>query len=140
MGMSEKPMEHLLEVARSWLQAPELKIVGGVFSRARYSRSERAYIFERTRVGSDFPPLSRRDAWLGFEIAASEESPLLNACFVIRRWHGVGAKLLMNNKEVKRGKDFRYALRHGLESTDLIVWLRAESSKPVTITIKPAEN
>jgi hypothetical protein len=140
MGLSEKPMEHLLVVARSWLQAPEIKILGGAFGRARYSRRERAYIFQRTRVGSDFPLLSRKDEWLGFEIAASEESPLLNACFVIRHWRASGAKLLMNNKEVKRGKDFRYALRHGLESTDLIVWLRAESSKPVTVTIKPAEN
>jgi hypothetical protein len=140
MGLSDKPMEHLLGVARSWLQAPEVKIVGGVFSRARYSRSERAYIFEWTRVGSDFPLLSRRDEWLGFEIAASEKSPLLNACFVIKRWRAAGAKLVMNNKELKRGKDFRYALRHRLEGTDLIVWLRAESSKPVTVTIKPAEN
>jgi hypothetical protein len=140
MGLGDKPMEHLLVVARSWLQAPEVKIVGGAFGSARYSRSERAYIFERTRILSDFPLLSRKDEWLGFEIAASEESPLLNACFVIEHWRGVGARLLMNNKEVKRGKDFRYSLRHRLEGTDLIVWVRAESSKPVTVTIKPAEN
>jgi hypothetical protein len=140
MGLSEKPMKHLLVVARSWLQAPEVKILGGAFGSAAYSRSERAYVFERTRILSDFPLLSRKDEWLGFEIAASEESPLLNACFVIKRWRASGAELLVNDKEVKRGKDFRYALRHRLESTDLIVWLRAESSKPVTVTIKAAEN
>ena len=37
--------------------------------------------------------------------------------------------------EVPRGRNFRYGHRRTLDGTDLIVWIRAVSEKPLRITL-----
>ena len=48
--------------------------------------------------------------------------------------------LKINDKEIDRGKKFRFGHRHALEGSDLIVWVKAESTKPVQITLSPVED
>jgi len=132
MGLSDKPIEHLLGVARSWLQAPEIKVLSKAYTNEGYSRAQRAYVLSKN--------VSGKAEALRFEVAANAESPVFNPAFVIKNWGQADAKLRINGKEIKRGKSFRAAHRHRLEGSDLIVWIRAESSKPVTVTIKPAKN
>jgi hypothetical protein len=61
----------------------------------------------------------------------------LNPAFVIRDWGNANAKLTLNGKAIPRGKEFRYGHRRTLESTDLIVWVRAESQSALRILIEP---
>jgi hypothetical protein len=36
------------------------------------------------------------------------------------------------------GKDLRLGHEHRLEGSDLIVWIKLQATKPLTITMKPA--
>jgi hypothetical protein len=132
MGLSDKPIEHLLGVARSWLRTPEVEIVSGAFSSEGYNRNERAYLLSKN-------PSGKAEA-LKFEITATADSPVINPAFVIRNWGQADAKLRINGKEIKRGKSFRAAHRHRLEGSDLIVWIKTESTKPITVTLAPVTN
>ncbi len=72
-----------------------------------------------------------------FIIAASKESPVVNPAFVIQDWGNKDLSLKINGREISRGKDFRYGCVEKLESSDLVVWIRYESMKPVEITLSP---
>ena len=66
---------------------------------------------------------------------ASDDSPVVNPAFVIKNWGREDAALRVNGKTIKRGKDFRFGHRHRLEGSDLIVWVKKSSIKPVRIKI-----
>ena len=44
--------------------------------------------------------------------------------------------LNLDGKTLQRGKDFRYGHRPGLETTDLIIWIKADSESPVTFSVQ----
>jgi hypothetical protein len=77
---------------------------------------------------------------LEFELAASKDSPVVNPAFVIKNWGDIDAQLKIDGKETKCGKDFRTGLRHSLEGTDLIVWLKIQSTEPVQISLSSVAN
>ncbi len=60
---------------------------------------------------------------LRMNLAANMESPPVNPAFVINCWGGTSARLMIDNKEIKPGKDFRPGHRRRIEGTDLIVWV-----------------
>jgi hypothetical protein len=70
-----------------------------------------------------------------FKLEASKDSPVINPAFVIKGWGMSDARLKIGGKEVKRGKNFRFGHRYRLEATDLIVWIKTESTKPVKISL-----
>jgi len=127
MGLSDKPIEHLIKLARSWLQAPKLRIMDGAFSSQGYSRDQRAYLFTRGTRG--------QAGALKFALQATEDSPVVNPAFVIENWGQADAELKINGKRIKRGDTFRYGHRDTLDGTDLIIWLEAESFGPMQILL-----
>jgi len=131
MGLSNKPIEELVRVGRSWLQPPKLNIISAGFTSEGYSRDERAFVV--IKQGGD-------EKTLEFELPASEESDVVNPAFVIKNWGDEGAVLKMNGKPVKRGGVFRFGHRRRLEGNDLIVWIQAESTEPLRISISPGAN
>jgi len=128
MGLSDKPIEQLVVLALCWLQPAELKIVSKEFSSRGYSRDQRAYLLTKK---------SPEDAGIEFELAASQNHPVVNPAFVIKNWGDTKAKLKINDNRVEPGKKFRFGHRRTLEGSDLIVWLKAESTKPVKISLSP---
>jgi len=128
LGVSNEPIEKHIILARSWLRPPELNIDGNAFSSKGYSRDQRVYIVRKETKGSE--PLE-------FKLSASEESPIVNPAFVIKNWGKMNATLKINGRKVKRSKDFRYGHRYQLKSTDLIVWIKYESMKPIKISLSP---
>jgi hypothetical protein len=72
-----------------------------------------------------------------FELLASDESPVVNPAFVIKNWGQAQARLNINGKPVKRGKNFRFGHRHTLEGSDLIVWFKIESTDKLKVSIVP---
>ncbi|MHC4482141.1 MAG: LamG domain-containing protein [Planctomycetota bacterium] len=130
MGLSDEPIENLIMVAHSWLQPPELKIISGGFSSEGYSRDQRAYILTKQ---------APKEANLEFELAAGKKSPVLNPAFVIKNWGQAGAALRINGKKIERDKKFRTGLQHTLEGTDLIVWIKTESTKLVNMSLSPVD-
>lgn len=129
MGLSNKPIEDLIPLARSWLNAPQLKIHGKEFVSEGYSRDQRAYILARQ---------SDTDAPLEFTLVASDDSPVVNPTFIIENWGDADADLKIDGRNINPGQSFRFGHRYTLEGGDLVVWLKTESAKPVEIFLSPA--
>jgi hypothetical protein len=129
-GLANKPAVSLLPLAKSWNNPPQLKITAQAFTGEGYDYKQRAYVINCSSAGSD----------LELALAASKDSPLANPAFVVRNWGEKKARLQIDGKTVERGKNFRYGHRHTLEGTDLIVWIKLESTREVEISIVPAES
>jgi hypothetical protein len=136
-GLTNKPAVSLLPLAKSWNNPPQLTPLVDVSlsskqgpTRAKYDYKQRAYVIEGAPPGKA----------LIFLPAASEDSPLVNPAFVVRNWGEKKARFQINGKTVERGKNFRYGHRHTLEGTDLIVWIKLESTQQVELSIIPAES
>jgi hypothetical protein len=128
-GMTDKPVEALIPLAKSWLYPAELKLAGGAYSSEGYDPTQMAYVLASRNPG--------RDSELRFKLAANKKSPVVNPAFVIKGWGESDAELEVDGKKIKRGKDFRFGHRYALKGTDLIVWLKTESTEPVQITLTP---
>lgn len=127
-GMTDRPFAELVELARSWSRAPELRVVAGAFRSLGYDRSERAYRLARSAAASG--PLE-------LALAASPASPIRNLAFVIEGWGETGASLAFDGQAVPRGARFRFGHRRTLESTDIVVWLEARRESPARIRLTP---
>jgi hypothetical protein len=122
-GLTEKAPVELVPLAKSWLRAPELRLATDGWASHGYDQAERAYRICRIGEGQD-PSLS-------FEINGSEDNPLLNPAFIVEGWGEKEAKLSIDGRPLGRGPDFRQGHRMTLDGTDLIVWVRLESTRPV---------
>ena len=131
MGLTDKPIDKLAPIARSWLQSPVLKVINASFSSEGYNRDERAFIVSKKVPG--------QAETLEFEIEASKEFPVVNPAFVIKDWGDMNAELKINGEKIKRGGDFRLGHRCRLEGDDLIIWIRMEAYKPIKLSLIPVK-
>jgi hypothetical protein len=131
-GMTNKAVAKLVPLAKSWLQPAELKRAGGAYKSEGYDPTQLAYVLVRKKPG--------KSSEIKFELAASKESPVINPAFVIKGWGGDGASIRINGGEATRGKDFQTGHRRTADGTDLIVWIRVESTKPITVGLSPVRD
>lgn len=125
-GMTDRPFSELVELARSWSRAPELRVVAGGFRSLGYDRSERAYRLARP---ADTPgPLE-------LALAASAEAPVRNLAVLLEDWGEAGASLTLDGRAVPRGAAFRFGHRRTLERTDLVVWIEARREAPLRLRL-----
>jgi hypothetical protein len=128
-GMSNRSVKELGPLAKSWNRPAQLVMTAGNFHSEGYDAYQRAYVLFCEEAG--------RPSTLEFELAASEDSPVVNPAFVVKGWGDAGASLKINGKTVKSGKGFRSGYSHSLESRDLVVWIDRKSDKPITISLSP---
>jgi hypothetical protein len=128
-GATLKAPADLAPLARSWAQAPTLRLSGAGFSGGDYDRTQRAYVLRRTDGG---------EGPVAFDIAASAESPLVNASIVIEGWGERDATVTTRGRSLNRKDGLRTALVRHLTRTDLVVWLPLAATEPVPVTIAPA--
>jgi hypothetical protein len=122
-GLTNLSAAELAPLARSWKQAPKLVDAKGCSSDG-YSMEQRAY------------QLTAQSQTMSFKLQASEDSPIVNPCFVIRNWGPGKAGVKIDGKAVKSGKGFRQGIIRDTDGTQtLIVWLKTESERPVEISI-----
>jgi hypothetical protein len=121
-GMSNKSPEELVPLAKSWLSPAELEVKSGCTNQG-YDRAQGAYLLTAT------------DSTVSVRIDASEDSPVVNPAFVIKDWGQAGATIEVDGKPVPRGKDFRFGHPRTVKDKDLVVWVRTESTAPVTISL-----
>ena len=126
-GMTDLPMEKLITLARSWNYPPRIQVSDGFQDRG-YDRGQRAFILGRS---------GRSHGGLTVKIAAGKDRPVYNPALVILGWGASGAALTIDDEEVVQGPRLRIGHRHGLESSDLIVWIKYESTKPFEVTLTP---
>jgi len=125
-GVSNKSPKELVPLAKSWLTPAGLEVKSGCTSEG-YDRGQRAYL------------LTAKGTKISAVVKASEESPVVNPALVIENWGEKDASLTVDGEKIECGKDFRQGHRRRLEGTDLIVWFKKESTKPVEITIATAD-
>jgi len=130
-GMTENPVSTLVPLARSWVYPAQLSITSSGFTSSGYDKYQRAYVLNNQSAS--------KPSVLEFTLAASEDRPIVNPAFVIKNWGEARAELKIDGKKINRGKDFRFGHNHTLEGSDLIVWVKTESTKTVQITLSPVE-
>ncbi len=125
-GMSDQPFDRLVPLAKSWIRAPRLRVISGDLESGEYDFSQRAYrLICRDASG----PAAE------VELEAGPESPLLNACLVIKGWGDTSPRVMMDGMSLIEGDDFELGHIRTLEGTDLLLWLARESQTPVRITL-----
>jgi hypothetical protein len=127
-GMTDKLVEDLVPLAKSWLNAPELKLKGNSFSSEGYDPTQAAYILET--IKSD-KPLS-----LSFTLTANKEAPLITPAFVIKKWGQANVVIKMNGVILKKSEDYRVGYHQSIDGYNLIIWLKHQSDSPITIQIE----
>jgi len=127
-GMTDKNASELVPLAKSWLQAPNMKITSDAYKDGYYDQSERAYLLEKKDPGNLTP--------CTFILEASEDSPLINPAIIIKNWGGQRASLSINGEAIAEGEDFRQGIRKGTDGEDLILWIRLDKTKPVKILLE----
>jgi hypothetical protein len=128
-GMSNSAVDALVPLAKSWNFPADLKSAGDGFTSQGYDRNQRAYVLTCADQGNP--------STIEFELAASEASPVINPAFLVKGWGRGAAGLKVDGKQIKRGKNFRLGHNHTLEGSDLVVWIKKESTKPIKISLSP---
>lgn len=72
-GMTNKSVNELRTLARSWLNPAPVKNAKGIYTHT-YDQAQRAYVF------------TLNDSTMSFDLDATTDSPVLNPCFVIEKW------------------------------------------------------
>jgi len=128
-GMTEGGVDELLPLARSWNYPAELTVKSAGFRSAGYDRGQRAFLLARKGASET--------AALELELSASEATPVFNPAIVIEGWGETGVSLRVDDREIPRGKDFRFGYRETLEGANLIVWLKLNTQKPIRLVLTP---
>ena len=131
-GMTDRSVIEVARLAKSWVRAAELTLACEGFTSRGYDRAERAYVLASTGNGNA--------SALEFTLRTTDDSPLYNPVFIVENWGDATAVLKIHGKPVSRGPDFRLGHRRRLEGTDLIVWVKAQSVKPLHVELTPAKN
>jgi len=123
-GFTNKKAESLIPLARSWNNAPAIKHTTGCVSKG-YDKSQRAYVLTATE-----PEMS-------VTIDASEDSPVVNLCLVIKNWQaGPEAVVKVNGQKQVSGSSFRQGSVRDTDGTlTKIIWLKKESNLPLNVAI-----
>ena len=147
-GMTrEQDVKTLVSLARYWENPPLMRVSDYGYSGGLFDKSQKAYLIDKRvdwvekRVNRDnkkFP--DKKPDTVTLKAYASQESPFINPCFVINSWpNDARAKLLINDKEIEEGKDFRQGMEScyvkGAVKSSLVIWARHASEDEVTFTI-----
>ena len=120
-GLTNKSAAELAPLARSWKQAPKLIETEGCTSEG-YIKEERAY--RLTAKGSE----------MSFSLDASKKSPVVNPCFVIKKWASDDEAVL--KIDGKSSSAFRQGIIRDTDGTQtLVVWLKTEKMSPMKVEL-----
>ncbi|MEM7298061.1 MAG: LamG domain-containing protein [Bacteroidota bacterium] len=122
-GMTKGSIEDVVKLNQGWANPAEIAVTSGATD-ASYKAEEKAY-----HLSSD------GGSSVSFTVKGKNDSPIVNPAFVVKGWGNNEAKITVNGKELPKSKDVRYDVRHTLESIDLVVWLRHESTSDLSVSI-----
>jgi len=126
-GVTTKTVDQLIPLVKSWSNPARLELSGTSYTNEGYDPTQMAYV-----LASKKPEEAQE---ILFKLVASKDSPVISPGFIIKGWGVSDVRMKIDGKEVKRGKNFRFGHRDKLEATDLIVWVRTESTKPIKVSL-----
>jgi len=126
-GMTNKPVEQLIDLAKSWLQPAKIEEISEGYTYEGYDRQEKAYCIKSAAN----PPKP-----LLFMVASSKTHPLYNPAFIIHNWGDKQTKV-----EVKGGsqkpEEIKQAIECGLDGNNLVLWIKMNALQNVSFSISP---
>jgi hypothetical protein len=128
-GLTDRPFDELLPLAKSWSRPPELKVLSGRLESQGYDRGQRAYVLAG-------PPRAKPEG-VEVELAASPDAPVQNVCLVLKNWNAEAASVVLDGKALTKADGLRLGFRPTLDGTDLVVWVEKSAAKPVRIDLAP---
>jgi len=129
-GMTDQSAVSLAALARSWNEPAKLTTQGSAFTSAGYDYTQRAYVLEARKEAKS----------LNIEFAASPRSPLFNLALVVKGWGPSKLRLKLNERDIARGKAFRYDVEYDVEGNpSLIAWIKTKARKETTISLTVVE-
>jgi hypothetical protein len=126
-GLTKQSVADLALLDRSWLNPPAVKTSSGDLT-AKFEPSQKAYVLERSNGATNLPQK------VDLTVEASDQSPAVNPAFVIKDWGDFSATVKMAGKPLPQ-TGLRTGLVHRLEGTDLVIWVRTQSTRPIRLTI-----
>jgi len=126
-GLTDKPIDELVPLAKSWLNPAELVVTGSACRSKGYDPTQAAYV-----LSCDKGPER-----IQLELKAEVDSPLVCPAFVLENWGNSGVKLTVNGSKAEPGKDFRFGHRDTPNGADLIIWLDKQTDRPVKLSLSP---
>jgi hypothetical protein len=128
-GLTDKPAEALVPLAKAWLSPPKMDVEGEAFRGEGFDPTERAFVVARRG----------QDGRVTVILQASKDSPAVNPVLRIRRWDSTVPRVEIGGRPALAGRDVRAGLIPGLEGDGLVLWIRGEWTSPVRISIVPAD-
>jgi hypothetical protein len=136
MTNAEEPVRELVFLAWSWIAPPRLWMEGVEMSYTvtTYDPAQRAYIISVKGEGQT-----------GLEFTLEEDEDIgefgapmriVNPAFIIKGWERSDVEIMVDGKTMQRGKDFRAGYEDTEHGTNLIIWLKLRSSKPIRVTLR----
>jgi len=130
-GMTDRPLDHLLFIAKSWNSPPPMAVPPGPFTVGGFDMSQRAYVLNRSGAG---------DGPLRCSLAASSDRPAFHPVLVVTGWGDADAVVEINDRGAERGEQYRTGLCRRLDRTDLVIWLATEGTETVGLTVCPSDS
>ena len=126
IGMTSKPVDSVLPLARSWNYPAEVNVVSAGYKYLGYDQYQRAYLFEKSPgVNQIFE----------FDLIGSENSPIINIPLVIKKCDIKAAHIEINGEEIVSGDSYSQGLIPSLDGDDLVIWISRESNSTLNIKI-----
>jgi hypothetical protein len=123
-GMSNKSPDALVPLAKSWFHPAKIQDISGGMD-AEYDQAQRAYV------------MTASSGKISFNLAASPKSPIVNPCFVVKRWNDqADAQVTVNGKVLRKGPGLRQGTTFDTDGNLMeIIWLQMETEEPITIEL-----
>jgi hypothetical protein len=126
IGMTTKPIDSVLPLARSWNYPAEVEGVSAGYDYLGYDQYQRSYLFKRYKG-------VRRD--LEFELLGTETSPVVDVPVVIRNWGASAARIEIDGMAAVSGVDCLLGFVPSLEGDDLVIWIYRKSTATLNIKL-----
>jgi len=126
-GMTNEGNDELVDLAKSWILPAELKLLTDNYEYKGYDSAQRAYVI--------VSPKGSQVISLEFDLLANQKSPVVNPAFLIKNWSTANIQLSIDNIPINHGDNFRYSLVTQLDGSDLIIWIKLKSMKPMRFSL-----
>jgi hypothetical protein len=125
-GVTAQPITSLVPLAKMWRSPPPVTAVEGAISQG-FDKDQRAFVFTDCRAGA-----------ISLTLDASDDSPIVNPCLVLKNWGGdEEAELIVNEQRIVPSKNFRQGNVHdgdGLQAK--VIWFEWNSNKATNLQIR----
>ena len=125
-GMNDMQFGDLLELGKSWVNAPALSVQGNKKVDAFYDRSQKAYVIRSSEGEVN---------QLKVSISCSKDSPLFNPAIIIENWGGNAPIVALNGKRLANS-EFAYGFDRDLNTSTLVIWIPLKTSGKTELQIR----